>query len=441
MGAGEPTRYDALIVGASLAGCAAATLLARHGLSVALVERSPDPAAYKTVCTHFIQPSAAPTIERLGLVPALEAAGAVRNALDLWTRWGWSHHPGHDVLPHGWSIRRERLDPIVRALAAGTAGVTLLAGWRADGLVHEHGRVAGVRVASREGRERLLRGRLVVAADGRSSTLARLAGMSARTWPNRRLTYFAYFRDLPLATGETGQLWLRDPELAYAFPNDDGLTLVTCWALQRDRAEFAQDAEAAVRARFATLPDGPDLGRGTRVSPWIGRLDMPNVYRRATHAGMALVGDAAQAADPIWGVGCGWALQTAAWLADSAGPALAGDGDLARALEGYARVRRRTLAPHHLAICDYSSGRRFRAPERLLFAAAARDRRVATSVHAYAGRLIPVQRLASPPLLARAALVLAAGRVRGRPQPAAPAPPAGEAPHTPAASRRASGAR
>ena len=60
------SEYDVAVVGASVAGCTAAALLGRAGANVALLEQRPDPAAYKTVCTHFIQASATPTIERLG---------------------------------------------------------------------------------------------------------------------------------------------------------------------------------------------------------------------------------------------------------------------------------------------------------------------------------------------------------------------------------------
>ena len=38
--------------------------------------------------------------------------------------------------------------------------------------------------------------------------------------------------------------------------------------------------------------------------------------RNPVAPGLALVGDAALATDPLFGVGCGWAFQTAEWLAD-----------------------------------------------------------------------------------------------------------------------------
>ena len=76
-------EFDVVVVGGSIAGCTVARLYGRRGARVAVVERRPDVDAFKTVCTHYIQPSATPTIERLGLAGAIEARGAVRNWIDL----------------------------------------------------------------------------------------------------------------------------------------------------------------------------------------------------------------------------------------------------------------------------------------------------------------------------------------------------------------------
>ena len=93
--------YDVAIVGASTAGCTAARLYAQRGARVALIERRPPIDAYKTICTHFIQSSATPTIAKLGLAPLIEARGAVHNSIDLWTRdSGWIV-PDRDEAPFG----------------------------------------------------------------------------------------------------------------------------------------------------------------------------------------------------------------------------------------------------------------------------------------------------------------------------------------------------
>ena len=108
--------YDVAIVGASIAGCTAAALLAREGARVVLIERHSDPNAYKALCTHFIQPCAVPTMQRLGLLPLIEAAGAVPNEIDMWTRWGCIRSP--EGAPYGYNIRRQTLDPLCHLFVA-----------------------------------------------------------------------------------------------------------------------------------------------------------------------------------------------------------------------------------------------------------------------------------------------------------------------------------
>ncbi|MGH2689798.1 MAG: FAD-dependent oxidoreductase, partial [Actinomycetota bacterium] len=88
-GGGTP-GYDVVIVGASIAGCTAATLYGRSGVRVALLERASDPAHFKSLCTHIIQPCAEPVIRRLGLDERIAAAGGIRPPGALWTRWGWA---------------------------------------------------------------------------------------------------------------------------------------------------------------------------------------------------------------------------------------------------------------------------------------------------------------------------------------------------------------
>ena len=60
--------FDVAIVGASIAGCTAATGWRRQGARVALIESHGDPLAFKRVCTHAIG-SAAQRRRRLDRLP------------------------------------------------------------------------------------------------------------------------------------------------------------------------------------------------------------------------------------------------------------------------------------------------------------------------------------------------------------------------------------
>ena len=279
--------YDACVVGASIAGCTTAALLARSGARVALLERHADPDHFKRVCTHFIQSSAFPTIERLGWLPQLEAAGMRRSGAEMWTRWGWIQPPKpNGAGPASLNLRREVLDPLLRRLAAETPGVEPMLGWSVEALVRaEDGRVAGVEAVARDGERRAVAAQLTVAADGRDSTMAELAQLPTHIRPHERFAYAAYYRDLPLPTGDAAQVWFLDPEIAYAFPTDDGLTLVACMPTKRHLPDFRADLEGSFERWFEGLPEGPDLARAERVSKLIGKLDMPNVRRRPAAPG------------------------------------------------------------------------------------------------------------------------------------------------------------
>ena len=389
------TDYDVVVVGASIAGCTVATLLGRAGTRVAVVEQRPDPAAYKTICTHFIAASATPTIERLGLAERIEAAGGVRNAVELWTRFGWIRPPMADDFAYpryGYDIRREKLDPMVREVAAEAPGVELVFGETTTALLGTGGRPTGVRVVDRERREREITARMVVAADGRDSRIAELSGDKARAMQHGRFGYFAYYRNLPLPTGDTSLMWLLDPDVAYGFAQDDGITLLATFQTRDRESWFKRDLDANFEAYFRGLPNCPDPATGERISKVLGKLDMPNTTRRAGRPGLAFVGDAAMSADPVWGVGCGWAFQSGEWLADELAPALgngsSSDAEIDLAIERYRKRHRSGLLGHFLMTSDYSTGRRFNPMERMLFSAAARDDRVADGFAAFGTRSV-----------------------------------------------------
>ena len=383
----QDSKYDAVIVGASLAGCATAILMGRGGARVALVEKRPDPAAFKRLCSHFIQASGVPTLERLGLLDPIIAAGGIRSRARVWAPWGWVAAPPERTVA-GVSLRREVLDPIVREAAAAMPGVELILGREARRLIRDGDAFSGVVVRDRNGEETHLRAPLVVGADGRDSAIAELSGVPAKTLPHGRFAYGSYFEDAVPDPSLDSSFWFLDPDIAAAFPTDSGLTLYVAMPTKDRLPEFWRDPLAALIDFVAAIPDAPPIRSGRAIEPLLGKLGMPNRVRRPVAPGLALVGDAALATDPLFGVGCGWALQSGEWLADSVASALHGTESLAAGLRRYRRRHRRELRGHAYLIHDYATGRRMQLPERLGFASAARDPELAVILDAYATRQI-----------------------------------------------------
>lgn len=388
--------YDAVIVGGSLAGCTTATMLGRAGARVAVLEKSPDPANFKRICSHFIQASAVPTLGRLGLIEPMEAAGAVRSRFNAHTPWGWIEPPA-DTAALAINLRRQKLDPMVREMAASTPGVEVLLGQTVTELRRADGAFRGAVAHDREGVETVFEAPLTIGADGRDSRVAKLSGVKVKTFPHGRFAYGGYFEGAmpPRQDPTTASIWLMDPNWAAAFPSDDGLLFCAAMATMDMLPPFKADPEEALLAYFDAVPEAPPL-RNARLVPdpsVMGKIDMTNRMRTPTAPGLALVGDAALATDPLFGVGCGWAFESGEWLADAVAPALRGEEELETGLRRYRRKHSRHLRGHAWMIHDYASGRKMRPGERLMFSAAARDPRAARTFDRFGSRQIGPARL------------------------------------------------
>jgi flavin-dependent dehydrogenase len=385
MGMASRADYDVAIVGASLSGCTAAILLSRAGARVALIEKSPDPNSYKHVCSHFIQASAVPTIERLGLYEPMLAAGGLRSRFHTWTRWGWIE-PTEKQSAYCLNLRRELLDPMLREKAAAQAGVELMLGQRAEQLLQEGRTCRGVVVRDREGNRREVEATLTVGADGRDSTVATMAAVEEKTLPHARLAYGGYFEGPKPRFWPDGAVWMLDPDMAAAFPTDGGLVFYIAMVPKERAPEFKEDAERALVDHVAGVPEPPPIRESRLVGTPTGRIEMPNRIRGPIAPGLALIGDAALATDPLFGVGCGFAFQSGEWLADSVSPALRGIEPLENGLRRYRTRHRRQLGMHARLIHDYSTGRKFDPAERLMISTAARDQRAAALVESVGTR-------------------------------------------------------
>jgi len=202
---------------------------------------------------------------------------------------------------------------------------------------------------------------------------------------------------------------MLDPDMAYCFPNPDGITLAAAMIDKGHHDSFKKDLAVNLDKFIGRLPNAPDFSKAEPIGPVHGMYDLSLYVRKAGGNGLAFVGDAALTTDPIAGAGCGWALQSAEWLVDLVTPALRAlstreaiqgatrEAELEPALQNYATLHAKNLHSHQKIIARYSTGQRFLTADGALFSLLARNSRFQQWFHAVYSRNIQP---AMPALLA-----------------------------------------
>ncbi len=167
--------FDAIIVGAGVAGSSAAYRLAKAGLQVVLIERGPFPGSknlsggvlYGRVL-HDLIPSfweSAP-VERV-ITNQIVSFLTVDSSVNLDFKTEAFNQPPYN----GFTVLRARFDRWL-AEQAEAAGVMLVPGIKVDGVVKRDGKVVGISADNEE-----MLAKVVIAADGANSFIAQQAGL------------------------------------------------------------------------------------------------------------------------------------------------------------------------------------------------------------------------------------------------------------------------
>lgn len=317
---------DVVIAGAGPAGTVAATVLARAGARVLLVDRATFPR--DKLCGDTINPGALAILRRLGLDARVERDGLRLDGMLVTGERGVQVEGRYGRGRYGRAIRRRELDLSLLA-AAVEAGAQFEEGVRVcAALVDEHARglgVRGVEVSRPDGRRVRVPARVTIAADGRRSTLAFGLGLARHPrWP-RRWAIGAYFEGVE-ELGARGEMHVRRGHYLGVAPLPGGIANACLVTADRrgldDPARRVLEAIAAddlLRARFA----------GARlVAPVVSLGPLAVDARAAGVPGLLLAGDAAGFIDPMTGDGLRFALRGGELAAHAALEALAhGRGD------------------------------------------------------------------------------------------------------------------
>ncbi|WP_086664926.1 NAD(P)/FAD-dependent oxidoreductase [Lentzea kentuckyensis] len=336
--------FDCVVVGARVAGAATATLLARRGVRVALLDR--DDVCGPTLSTHVFGDWEA--FAALGVTHELLEAGApviTRFRTDV---AGCATEGDLAVTPHVLALRRERLDRILLERALAQREVTWFEGHSTTGLTRDStGRVTGVLIRDPDGRRSELPARVVIGADGRGSTIARqVAAESYVEHPAVRCAYYAYYRGVAPMPIPTFEYFWWGSDVVLVAPCDDDLHCVCVMSPTDEFSLWRQDRTAEFERRLATIDTlAPRLLDARREGRVLGTAKLESYLRTPAGPGWALVGDAGAAVHPCIGAGIDHAVMSAGLLAPAVADALHGDQTWAAAMEAYREARDARILP------------------------------------------------------------------------------------------------
>lgn len=346
----QDEKFDVVIAGARCAGSPLGMLLARKGFRVAILEKAVFPK--DTLSSHVMQTDALTFLSKAGLLDRIRDTGATfmrrvdariddyRFAVDYPLRAG-------DVGGAA-SIRRHVLDPIL-ADAAAEAGAQVRMATKVTGLVEEDGRVVGVQ-CTHGGVTRTLRADLVVGADGRSSTVARLAGSREyNVTENERWYYWTYFEGADLGDVPSFVFHRWADRFVFGGPTDHGLYIVGVSPETGERERFREDLHGWVLDHAMSCePVAKALANARRATKVYGISRFSNYFRHAHGPGWVLVGDAGHFKDPAIGRGIGDAFLQVERLAEAIETGLPSSrAVLDRELARWAKWRDRKFRGHY----------------------------------------------------------------------------------------------
>jgi flavin-dependent dehydrogenase len=337
------SKYDAIVVGARVAGSPTAMLLARKGYRVLLVDRATFPS--DAISTHLIHAPGMAALRRWGLADEVIATGCPpvpRYRLDLGELVIVGTPRGAGPDRHAYAPRRTILDKIL-VDAASQAGAELREGFSVESLIVEDGVVRGVRGHSSNGRAVEERARVVIGADGVNSPVARSVGAAKyNEVPAIGAMYYSYWSGI---TTDEFELYGREDRGFAALPtNDDHTIVLVAWPIEQF-ASNKRDLEGNyLRSLEAEPAFGERIKGASRESRIVG-AHMDSFYRQPYGAGWALVGDAGYHKDATTAQGITDAFRDAEALAGALDDVFSGRRREDEALADYQATRDRGTMP------------------------------------------------------------------------------------------------
>jgi flavin-dependent dehydrogenase len=331
--------YDAVVVGGGPAGSTVATILARRGRSVLVLERERFPRFH---VGESLLPFSLPILERLGVAEKIRRAGFQKkygaffwNESNDTTRPVVFRNAFDDRHPMAYQVKRAEFDDLLLKHAA-ESGAEVREGAVVEDVIFEGGRAVGVRFQSNSDALQEARARAVVDASGMAAFLSTKLGTRRLDGKLKRGALFAHYDGVRWPEGHVpGDILLpvHDRVWYWVIPFSDGTASIGAVfepSLAKETGasslEARWDALLARSARMLGI-----LAGSRRVSKVFAISDYSATSAQMAGDGYVLVGDAATFLDPIFSTGVFLALATGERAAHAVDRALSRHGRLDRA--------------------------------------------------------------------------------------------------------------
>ena len=337
--------YDAVVIGGGPAGSTAASVLARHGRKVVLLEKEMFPRYH---IGESLLPYCYFPLERIGVLDRIKNSHFPKKYSVQFVSingkasqpFYFFQHMDHEAA-QTWQVLRSEFDQILLDHAR-EQGVSVREETRVTELLWESDRVVGVRAAPKEGEPYVLRAPITIDASGRDALAVARNGWRVMDEKLQKIAIWTYYkgalRDPGLDEGATTVAFVPEKGWFWYIPLPDDVLSVGVVAEKdylftdtRDLGEIFQREVKKNKWVEDHLAPGEQFGKYFTTGEFSYRS------RHCAADGLILAGDAFAFLDPVFSSGVFLALRSGEMAGDEAHRALE-DGDVSAArFEQYGR--------------------------------------------------------------------------------------------------------